>query len=341
MKNSIKEKYIEAFSISDKDYADIAESNRLNILVISTLLILSDIIDWITTIAVYHDSLGEHIHYFIYLTIYTPLNLYIFFHARHTKQGSNLAKTIPAYLIFFVGLSAAVFNFYYMNSPHNGFVTYYLSGFLFLIFVSVSPIGFAVELFAALAFLLPGIYKTYGLLSMIDSIVVSIIMFSVSLYKRHFEKKLIALLKKQKKVLEAKTFGNFTIFFKGKAVAFSRSKSEELMAYLIYKNGTSVKTKELISILWGDKADSTRYGGNFRNLIVDIKHTFKELGIQDFFISEYNNFRINPEIIKCDYYDFLNGDQAAIKSFMGEFLSQYSWAEDVAGLLEQKAFGQK
>ena len=74
-----------------------------------------------------------------------------------------------------------------------------------------------------------------------------------------------------------------------------------------------------------------------RNLIVDIKHTFKELGIQDFFISEYNNFRINPEIIKCDYYDFLNGDQTAVKSFMGEFLSQYSWAEDVAGLLELKA----
>ena len=341
MFKKLQEKYKEHYYISDKDYADIAESNRLNILVISTLLILSDIIDWITTIAVYHDSLGEHIHYFIYLIIYTPLNLYIFFHARHTKQGSNLAKTIPAYLIFFVGLSASVFNFYYMNSPHNGFVTYYLSGFLFLIFVSVSPIGFAVELFAALVLLAPRIYEVFGILSLIDAIVVSIIMFCIALYKRHFEKKLIMLLKKQKKVLEAKTFGNFTMLYEGKVISFSRSKSEELMAYLIYKNGTSVKTKELISVIWGERADSTRYGSNFRNLIVDIKHTFKELGIQDFFISEYNNFRINPEVISCDYYDFLAGDIKAIKSFVGEFMNQYSWAEDVAALLEQKAFTYK
>ena len=89
--------------------------------------------------------------------------------------------------------------------------------------------------------------------------------------------------------------------------------------------------------MFGERADSATYGSNLRNLIVDIRHTLNELEIQNFFIAEYNNFRINPEIIKCDYYDFLNGDQTAVKSFMGEFLSQYSWAEDVAGLLELKA----
>ena len=90
-------------------------------------------------------------------------------------------------------------------------------------------------------------------------------------------------------------------------------------------------------MLWGDHADSSRYGSNFRNLIVDIKHTMNELEIQDFFIAEYNNFRINPEVIKCDYYDFLEGDPTALKSFAGEFMSQYSWSEEVVGFLEQKA----
>ena len=175
-------------------------------------------------------------------------------------------------------------------------------------------------------------------MSVVDSVVVTIIMLTLGLYKRHNEKKLLSLLHKQKRALEAKTFGNFTLIYEGKVIGFSRSKSEELMAYLIYKNGTSVKTKELINVLWGDRADSARYGGSLRNLIVDIRHTFKELGIQDFFISEYNNFRINPEIIKCDYYDFLNGDKAAVRSFVGEFMNQYSWAEDIAGLLEQKVF---
>lgn len=330
------ELYNENYKISKSDSADFAESNRLGALIVSTILILSDIIDWIVLLAVHHADLYNHMHYVIYLALYTPLNLYIFFHARHTKESSPLMKTIPVYLLFFVGLSASVFNFYFMGEPHNGFITYYLSGFLFVIVCSASPIIFLHELLVALIILLPGVYKIFGFYSMIDVIVVTIIMFSASLYKRYYEKKLVLLLKKQKKNLEAKTFGNFTLTFEGKGIGFSRSKSEELMAYLIYKNGTSVKTKELISVLWGDHADSARYGGSLRNLIVDIKHTLKELDIHNFFISEYNNFRINPEVVQCDYYDFLNGEKSAIRSFVGEFMSQYSWAEEIGAFLEQR-----
>ena len=144
------------------------------------------------------------------------------------------------------------------------------------------------------------------------------------------------ILKKQKNNLVAKTFGNFTLLYDNKGIKFSRTKSLELLAYLIYKNGSSVQTKELINVLWGDHADSARYGSSLRNLIVDVKHSLSELDIQNFFISEYNNFRINPEVINCDYYDFLAGDEKAVKSFAGEFMSQYSWAEETTAFLEQK-----
>ena len=97
-----------------------------------------------------------------------------------------------------------------------------------------------------------------------------------------------------------------------------------------------MQTKELINVLWGDHADSARYGSSLRNLIVDIRHSLSELEIQNFFVSEYNNFRINPEAINCDYYDFLEGNPTAIKNFAGEFMSQYSWAEETAGFLEMK-----
>ena len=177
-------------------------------------------------------------------------------------------------------------------------------------------------------------FRLSGLLNVYISV---ILMFCLSLYKRRTEKKHILFLKKQKQSLEAKTFGNFTLTYENKIIKFSRSKSEELMGYLIYKKGSSVKTKELISVLYGEHADSARYGSSIRNLIADIKRTLNELGIQNFFIAEYNNFRINPEVIKCDYYDFLDGNIYAKKSFAGEFMSQYSWAEETAGFLEQKA----
>ena len=105
--------------------------------------------------------------------------------------------------------------------------------------------------------------------------------------------------------------------YDNKVIKFSRSKSPELIAYLIYKNGSSVNTKELLNVLYGSHADSARYGASLRNLIVDIKQTMADLEIQKFFITEYNNFRINPEVVHCDYYDFLAGDKKAIKSFTG------------------------
>jgi two-component SAPR family response regulator len=162
-------------------------------------------------------------------------------------------------------------------------------------------------------------------------------MFCLLFYKRRSEKKFLSMITGQKKRLEAKTFGNFTLLHEGKTIKFSRSKTTELVAYLICKNGSSANTKELLSVLYGDYADSARYGSSFRSLVSDAKHTFAELEIQNFFTAEYNNFRINPEAVKCDYYDFLAGEPDAIKRYAGEFMNQYSWAEDTAAFLERKA----
>ena len=331
------DKYKTRYSIPFQDLTDFGETNRINALVVSSLFLLSEIIDFFIVLVIQHSILKENFQYLIYLCIYTPINLFIFLFSRHSKNAvSYIRKTFPAYLLLFVGLSAGVFNFYFMDSPHNGFVTYYLAGFLFLIVFSSSPLLFFFELIPTAAILSPGVYKNYGVLSVVDLFVVTVIMFAIALYKRHHEKRHLQLLRKQKRVLEAKTFGNFTLLHENKVITFSRTKSEELLGYLIYKKGTSVKTKELINVLWGDHADSARYGNSFRNLVVDIKHTMNELEIQNFFITEYNNFRINPEVIRCDYYDFLEGEPAAIKSFAGEFMSQYSWAEEIAAFLEQK-----
>lgn len=334
--DKIKQGYKQRYTISYEDLRDSNESNRISVLVISSILLLADIIDFLIILIFHHAHLNEQVHYLIYLAIYTPLNLYTFLHARHSKNSRYWIKVIPVYLVFFVALSASVFNFYFMDSPHNGFVTYYLSGFLFLIVFSFSPFIYLFELLIAAGILTPGVFKAFGILSVVDLYIVTVVMFGIAMYKRSFEKKHFGLLKKQKKSLVAKTFGNFTLLYDDKVIKFSRSKSLELIAYLIYKNGSSVKTKELLAALWGDHADSARYGASLRNLIVDVRRSLTELEIQNFFITEYNNFRINPEVVQCDYYDFLAGDPQAQKSFAGEFMSQYSWAEDTAGFLEKK-----
>ena len=342
VKNLIKS-YRERYFISRADLANAAETNRLHILIVSPLLFIFGLGDLIFLLTYHYKNLGDYIVSFIYFGIFTLFSLIAFLCSQWSqkivREKAYICKTIPFYMLFATAIAAGVYNFYILGQPFNGVLTYCLTGFVALLAFSFSPFYYSLFLTIGFCFLAKGVYLNFGLTGLLDTIIAVMLMFCFALYKRRIEKKYIMLLKKQKKSLEAKTFGNFTLLYENTVVKFSRSKSPELLAYLIYKNGSSVQTKELLSVLYGDHADSARYGASLRNLIVDVRHTLAELEIQKFFIAEYNNFRINPEVIRCDYYDFLDGDPEAIKKFAGEFMSQYSWAEQTTGFLEMKASG--
>ena len=339
MKNLISA-YRNRYFVSQQDLADSAETNRLHILFVSPFLFAFGLGDLIVISILQMTRGGIKTVSFIYFAIFTLISMYLFIYSRWAKKAPRekvyVLKTVPFYMLLWTAMGASIYNFYILNQPYNGVLTYCITGFLSLIVFSFSPIPFLLAMLTGLFFLIPGVYRNFGLTGLLDTILVTVLTFCCSLYKRRTEKKYIMLLKKQKKSLEAKTFGNFTLLYDDKVIKFSRTKSNELLAYLIYKNGSSVQTKELIAVLYGDKADSARYGASLRNLIVDIKQSLSKIEIQKFFITEYNNFRINPEVVKCDYYDFLAGDEKAIKNFAGEFMSQYSWAEEITGFLEMK-----
>ncbi len=338
--NNLLKKYQERYCIPHLDLADSGERNRIISFVACIFLFLVGAGDLVAIFIIHHANLAEKIFSIIYFGIFTIVSIFGILYSKGIKNVSKekayILKTIPIYIIMITALGASLYNFYILNQPFNGFLTYCLTGFLMLCLFSFSPIPFLVAFFIAIGIMIPGLYKNFGATGLADSILCAVLMFCLSLYKRRTEKKQIMLLKKQKQNLEAKTFGNFTLMYENKVVKFTRTKSNELMGYLVYKNGSSVNTKELIAVLWGQNKDSKNFGSNLRNLIVDIKQTFNKLDIQNFFIAEYNNFRINPEIVKCDYYDFLSGDKNAINNFAGEFMNQYSWAEETAGFLEMK-----
>ncbi len=335
--------YKERYYISPLDLADAAETNRLHLLIVSPLLFAFGLGDLIVIFSFHFHNLQKYVPSIIYFGIFTIASAAMFIYSRWVKKvdrkKSYILKTIPFYLLFCMGVSAAVYNFYILGQPFNGVLTYCITGMVALMSFTFSPLFFFGALALGLSFLIPGVYKNFGVTGLLDTILAAILMHGFSLYKRFTVKKYIMMLKKQKQNLEAKTFGNFTLLYENTVVKFSRSKSPELLAYLIYKKGSSVQTKELLTVLYGDHADSARYGASLRNLIVDVKHSLAELEIEKFFIAEYNNFRINPEVIRCDYYEFLAGDSDAIKNFAGEFMSQFSWAEETTAFLEMKVSG--
>ena len=331
--------------ISYTDLADIGESNRLHMVILTPFLFFFGVLGLLVIFIFYFKKLDEHFFSIIYFGIFTIISTYSFIHTRCVKnvprEKAYACKTAPAYLVMYITFAASVYNFYVLKQPYNGVIIFFIIGFLGLITFSFSPFFFGLALAITLSILSPGIYSNFGIKGYVDTILCTLLIFIFAIYKRRTEKRQIIMLRKQKKNLEAKTFGNFTLIYENQLVKFSRTKSNELIAYLIYKRGSSTVSKELISVLWGDHADSARYGSSLRNLIADIKHTMNELEIQNFFVAEYNNFRINPEIIKCDYYDFLEGNPDAFKNFAGEFMNQYSWAEEVTGFLEQKALASR
>lgn len=335
------ELYKKRYYLPHSDLADLAETNRLHLMIVYPFLFAFGLGDLIFIFSFHFHNLQDYFASIIYFGVFTLLSVASFLYSRKIKdverEKAYVLKTIPFYILFCTGISAAIYNCYILDQPYNGVLTYYITDIIALMAFTFSPILYFIIIATGLGFLIPGVYTNFGLTGLMDTTLATILLHGFSLYRRFTQKKEVLMLKKQKRNLEAKTFGNFTLLFENKVVKFRRVKSNELIAYLIYKNGSSVQTKELLSVLYGDQADSSHNGSNLRNLISDIKHTLNDLDIQNFFITEYNNFRINPDAVRCDYYDFLAGNKSALKNFSGEFMNQYSWAEETTGFLEMKA----
>ena len=121
--------------------------------------------------------------------------------------------------------------------------------------------------------------------------------------------------------LQVKCFGNFEVFINGEPLKFAYSKSKEVFAYLIDREGSAININELNAILWEE--DHKSY---LRNLISDIQKTLKEVGCSDVFIKRHNECFIDTSKVECDAYQYKNNDPDAIRMYRGEYMIQYSWA---------------
>ena len=139
-------------------------------------------------------------------------------------------------------------------------------------------------------------------------------------------------IRHQQKPLEVKCFGNFEIYAKGEKLTFKRSKTKELFAFLIDRNGAGVSVAEIGVALW-ETDDEQKNQNYIHQLFRDLRQTLEAIGMVGVF--ERNNYlySINPEKIQCDYYSYLKTGKP---EFFGEYMSQYSWAEGTCGLLWER-----
>ena len=143
----------------------------------------------------------------------------------------------------------------------------------------------------------------------------------------HIKKQLAA-----DKALTVKCFGTFEVFHKGQVLSFKRTKAKELLAVLIDRNGAGMTGKQICAVLWPEDSDDTKNMDYFRHLMQDLRNALEAVGAGSILCQEQYRYRVDPAQINCDYHSYLRW---GTPTFFGEYMSQYSWAEDTCGSLQK------
>ena len=140
-------------------------------------------------------------------------------------------------------------------------------------------------------------------------------------------------VKAEQKLLDIRCFGNFEVLAGGEVLSFKRTKAKELMAVLVDRNGAGMTAKEICAVLFPENTDDGRNSAYLRQLVLGLKNTLKNVGAEDVLRHETPYYRIDTNLVKCDYFSYLETGKPL---FRGEYMSQYSWAEETCARLQFK-----
>lgn len=139
------------------------------------------------------------------------------------------------------------------------------------------------------------------------------------------------------KKLKIQTFGNFEVFNGSVPIYFKRSKAKELLAYLVDRRGASVNMAEICTVLWEDRLDDESLRSLLRHVISCLISTLTKCGYGDVIVKQRNSISIVVEKVDCDFYEFLEQKKNK-KSYLGEYMINYSWAEYTRGIMEEDIY---
>ena len=138
-------------------------------------------------------------------------------------------------------------------------------------------------------------------------------------------------IKATEKLLTIKCFGNFEVLHNEEVLPFKRKKAKELLAVLVDRKGASMTAKQICAVLFPDDTDDTKNAAYLRQLVLDLKNTLKLIRAEDVLQHDTPYYRIDTNLVKCDYFSFL---ETGKPKFHGEYMTQYSWAEETCAMLQ-------
>lgn len=144
----------------------------------------------------------------------------------------------------------------------------------------------------------------------------------------------IKLERRANKLLTVRAFGTFEVFADGKPLVFKRSIAKELLAVLTDRRGSGITSRQICALIRPDNSDEDKNMNYIRQGFSDLRKTLESVGAGDILLrSGVHSYCVDTELIDCDYYSFL---ECGEPPFVGEYMKQYSWAEDTCALLSER-----
>lgn len=128
--------------------------------------------------------------------------------------------------------------------------------------------------------------------------------------------------------LKIVTFGVFKVYGRnGELLNFTRTRSKELLAYLVDQAGFPMTSKDIAKDVLEEEIFDDRVSKRVSKLLNLLIEDLNAAGYPDIIIKQNRQIQINKDAVDCDLYRALEGDVEALNSFRGEYMLEYSWAE--------------
>lgn len=116
-------------------------------------------------------------------------------------------------------------------------------------------------------------------------------------------------------------FGEFEVFDHGEPMMTLTKRAKELLAYLVDKAGAVCTSADINHHLFRNSSESY-----LRVVKKDLIKCLSDIGRDDILIQGWGKLGVNRDQVRCDYFDYLDGNPVAVNQFKGDYMRQYPWA---------------
>jgi len=132
----------------------------------------------------------------------------------------------------------------------------------------------------------------------------------------------------KKGLLVAETFGGFNVYSAGRLIEFDNPKAKELLALCINNYGKCVTVQEAGDKLWNNLS-VIQQQKMYRQTVLELHRILQREKVYTFFYFSESSCTVNPDLIHCDFYNYISGQVAGRTALVEDYLPEYEWAEDM------------